>query len=196
SGAAGSFSSRLLQQARELGAVARSGSSPKLQCRAVLRVLVHGTVSWPGAEGLLCPGALIVDFGPFLPSWYSWRPNSKDPTILSKSFMASAEIDQEFIDRLGAPFMLAAERAASFFIATKSPTLRSVSDVAMMVQYLRRTFLLSVVDPERLNSGMSDGMSSVKPRQSSIVGVRSSRRFKAWQCTRCLKLKNCFSESF
>eukprot|EP00439_Symbiodinium_sp_Y106_P028278 s3590_g3.t1 len=140
SGAAGSFSSRLLQQARELGAVARS--SPQLQCRAVLRVLVRGTVSWPGAEGLIYPGALIVDFGPFLPSWYSWRPNSKDPTMLSKSFMARAEIDQEFIDRLGAPFALAAERAASFFIATKSPTLRSVSDVAMMVQYLRRAFFL------------------------------------------------------
>ncbi|CAE7907485.1 unnamed protein product, partial [Symbiodinium microadriaticum] len=101
---------------------------------------------------LLCPGALIVDFGPFLPSWYSWRPNSKDPTILSKSFMASAEIDQEFIDRLGAPFMLAAERAASFFIATKSPTLRSVSDVAMMVQYLRHVPMLSRMSSETLEA--------------------------------------------
>jgi len=150
SGAAGSFSSRLLQQARELGAVARS--SPQLQCRAVLRVLVRGTVSWPGAEGLIYPGALIVDFGPFLPSWYSWRPNSKDPTMLSKSFMARAEIDQEFIDRLGAPFALAAERAASFFIATKSPTLRSVSDVAMMVQYLRHVPMLSQMSSETLEA--------------------------------------------
>ncbi|CAJ1380718.1 unnamed protein product [Effrenium voratum] len=129
-----SFSARLLQQAREMSAV---NSSEQKSKTAKLRILVHGDAQWKGS-GSLRPGDIMVDLPSFMPSWYRWEPENKDPLACSELLVASTPIDDEFVARLGSPFQCAAERAAAFHAASKLPGMRSMSDLAMISHYLRR----------------------------------------------------------
>ena len=147
-----SFSAKVLQQARELGEVS---AESKVQSGSAslgsLDLFIRGEAQWKGCNRNLLPGDLMIDLSSFMPSWYSWKPQTKKPQLSSSILVATVELDQEFVDKFGAPFQCAAERAAAFHSTAKLGT-RSISDVSMIVRYLQRMEAFTSLTPETLEA--------------------------------------------
>jgi len=147
-----SFSSKVLQQARELGEVAIEESKWQSGGSASLRVFIHGDAQWKGFNRNLLPGDLMIDMTNFMPSWYNWIPQTKNPQMGSSMLVATVDLDQEFVEKFGAPFQCAGDRAAAFHATSKLPGIRSISDVSMIVRYLRRMDAFASFTPETLEA--------------------------------------------
>ena len=147
-----SFSAKVLQQARELEEVAGEESKWQSGGSASLRVFIHGDAQWKGFNRNLLPGDLMIDMTNFMPSWYNWIPQTKNPQLGSSMLVATVDLDQEFVAKFGAPFQCAADRAAAFHATSKLPGIRSISDVSMIVRYLRRMDAFASFTPETLEA--------------------------------------------